>query len=75
MMQRYALLADRDYRLTRKERERLMSAERLKDEQEEYWRAYKLLRDTIHESQSRRSCTACTALSSQHQHRQVWPRG
>ena len=54
LLQRYALIADRDYRLTRKERERLIAAERrLKDQQEEYWRAYKLLRGSIDESQSR----------------------
>lgn len=43
--QRYALLADADSRLNRAEREVQIAAERkLKDDQEERWRAYLLLR-------------------------------
>jgi hypothetical protein len=50
-LQRYALFADQESRLTRIERERLRAAERhLKDQQEEYWRAYLLLREVVDES-------------------------
>jgi hypothetical protein len=52
-LQRYALNAETDSRLTRKERIRLIAAERqLKDQQEEYWRAYHLLREIMDESGS-----------------------
>lgn len=52
-LQRYALIAETDSRLTRKERVRLIAAERqLKDQQEEYWRAYHVLREVIRESGS-----------------------
>jgi hypothetical protein len=45
-LQRYALFAADDSRLTREERKRLIDNERrLKDEQEERWRAYVILRD------------------------------
>ena len=50
-MQRYALVASEDSRLTRSERQRLTAAERkLKDDQEELWRAYSILRDVARES-------------------------
>jgi hypothetical protein len=49
--QRYALIAENDSRLTRDERHRYIEAERqLRDQQEEYWRAYQLLRDVVRES-------------------------
>jgi hypothetical protein len=49
--QRYALRAEQEARMSRLERERLIAAERqLKDQQEEYWRAYLLLRDVMRES-------------------------
>ncbi|MBL8215114.1 MAG: hypothetical protein JNK87_30625 [Bryobacterales bacterium] len=44
MMQRYAMVAGQDERLTLQERQRLMAAEReLLDSQEEYWQAYQIL--------------------------------
>jgi hypothetical protein len=47
-LQRYALVASTDSRLTREERERMMTGERkLKDDQEERWRAYLILREVI----------------------------
>ncbi|MGD0500676.1 MAG: hypothetical protein ABSC23_19840 [Bryobacteraceae bacterium] len=47
-MQRYALNASSDGRLTREERETLMTDERkLKDDQEERWRAYLILREVV----------------------------
>lgn len=50
-LQNYALRADDDSRLTQGERERLMSGERkLRDDQEERWRAYHLLREVIQQS-------------------------
>ncbi|HZT31159.1 MAG TPA: hypothetical protein VFA33_14820 [Bryobacteraceae bacterium] len=50
-MQRYALQAASDCRLTRTERARLMDAEReLKDSQDERWRAYLILRDIVHDA-------------------------
>ncbi|MDP8982653.1 MAG: hypothetical protein M3O35_18905 [Acidobacteriota bacterium] len=46
--QRYALVGSGDSRLTREERRTLMENERtLKDDQEERWRAYLILRDLI----------------------------
>ena len=49
--QRYAMYADKESHLTRLERERMIAAERqLKDQQEEYWRAYLLLREVMRES-------------------------
>jgi len=45
-LQNYALFASEDSRLTHEEREKLSALERkLKDEQEEYWRAYLILHD------------------------------
>jgi hypothetical protein len=45
-LQRYALIAEDDSRLTRKERDRMALGERkLKDEQNERWQAYLILRD------------------------------
>ena len=50
-MQRYALQASTDYRLTRTERTRLTDAERqLKDGQDERWRAYLMLRDLVRDA-------------------------
>jgi tetratricopeptide (TPR) repeat protein len=50
-MQRYAFFASRDSRLTRSERETLIIAERkLKDDQEERWRAYQMLREVIRDA-------------------------
>lgn len=50
-MQRYALQASSDYRLTRTERTSLVGAERkLKDSQDERWRAYLLLRDLVRDA-------------------------
>ncbi len=50
-MQRYALQAASDCRLTRTERTRLMDAEReLKDSQDERWRAYLILRDVVRDA-------------------------
>lgn len=47
-LQRYAFTADQDGRLTREEHQRLVAGERkLKDDQEEHWRAYLLLRDVV----------------------------
>lgn len=62
-LQRYVMNADRDSGLTRAERNRLMAAERkLKDEPEEYWRAYRLLRGVLSARGSQR-CSA-SALNS-----------
>lgn len=50
-LQNYALKAPEDVRLTRAERERLISLERkLRDDQEEHWRAYLILRDVVREA-------------------------
>lgn len=50
-MQRYALTASSDSRLTREERQTLTDGERkLKDDQEERWRAYLILRDVVRDS-------------------------
>ncbi len=50
-LQRYALFAPRDTRLNRAEREQLVAAERsLKDQQEELWRAYRMLREVAREA-------------------------
>jgi len=50
-MQRYALRAGSDERLTGKERTKLTDAEReLKDSQEERWRAYLMLRDVVRDA-------------------------
>jgi hypothetical protein len=47
-LQRYALMSERDSRLTRAERNKLLDQERdLKDSQEERWQAYLLLKDLI----------------------------
>jgi hypothetical protein len=49
--QRYALQASGDYRLTRAERQKLIALERkLQDDQEEFWRAYLILRDVVDHS-------------------------
>jgi hypothetical protein len=49
--QRYALYASKDGRLSRDERQRLMAAERkLKDDQEEQWRAYLILKEVVLQS-------------------------
>ncbi len=49
--QRYALFASNDSRLTREERQTLIEKERkLKDDQEERWRAYLILRDVVREA-------------------------
>jgi hypothetical protein len=49
--QRYVFTASQDSGLTRSERDALIAAERkLKDEQEEYWRAYQILRDVVREA-------------------------
>jgi hypothetical protein len=50
-LQRYALIASSDSRLTREERKTLTDGERkLKDDQEERWRAYLILRDLVRDS-------------------------
>ncbi|HLG97538.1 MAG TPA: hypothetical protein VKX49_14590 [Bryobacteraceae bacterium] len=50
-LQRYALQAATDTRLTRNERQQLIDGERaLKDNQEERWRAYLILRDCVREA-------------------------
>ncbi|MEZ5400360.1 MAG: hypothetical protein R2729_11880 [Bryobacteraceae bacterium] len=50
MDQRYAFTSAEDWRLLRSERERLVRVERrLKDEQEERWRAYTMLREIARE--------------------------
>ena len=50
-MQTYALSAANDTRLTEPERQSLTDAERnLKDDQEELWRAYLILRDIVRDS-------------------------
>jgi hypothetical protein len=49
--QRYAFIAEKDTRLTLEERRRLMAGERkLKDDQEERWRAYILLKDVVNDA-------------------------
>jgi hypothetical protein len=49
-VQNYALFASEDSRLTHEEREKLSNLERkLKDDQEEYWRAYLILHDVVAE--------------------------
>jgi hypothetical protein len=49
--QRYAMQASTDSRLTRAEREAMIAAERkLKDEQEERWRAYQLFREIVRDA-------------------------
>ena len=49
--QRYALYASKDSRLSRDERQRLMAVERkLKDDQEEQWRAYLILKEVVLQS-------------------------
>jgi len=49
--QRYALYAEEEWRLSKVEREMQVSLERkLKDDQEERWRAYLILRDVVKES-------------------------
>jgi hypothetical protein len=49
--QREALTASTDSRLTLEERQALLSKERkLKDDQEELWRAYLILRDIVQEA-------------------------
>jgi hypothetical protein len=50
-LQAYAFQAETDSRLSGAERESLLAAERqLKDDQEEYWRAYLLLREIVREA-------------------------
>jgi hypothetical protein len=50
-LQRYALTASSESRLTAKERKTLISSERkLKDGQEERWRAYLILREVVRDS-------------------------
>lgn len=50
-MQRYALNADSDVRLTRGERETFVSGERaLRDSQEERWRAYQIANDIVNKA-------------------------
>jgi hypothetical protein len=50
-LQRYALFASSDSRLTRAERQAMIAGERkLKDDQEERWRAYLILRDVIQDA-------------------------
>ena len=47
-LQRYALEAEHDDRLTRRERDAMIASERkLQDDQEERWRAYLILREVI----------------------------
>jgi hypothetical protein len=49
-VQNYALFASEDSRLMHEEREKLSNLERkLKDDQEEYWRAYLILHDVAAE--------------------------
>ena len=49
--QRYAFVTSRDSRLTRAERQALIEAERkLKDDQEERWRAYLILRHVVRDA-------------------------
>ncbi len=49
--QRYALSASSESRVTREERQALIAGERkLKDEQEERWRAYLILRDVVRDA-------------------------
>src|SRR5260370_5067768 len=49
--QRYALFASNESRVTREERQALMASERkLKDDQEELWRAYLILRDVVRDA-------------------------
>jgi hypothetical protein len=49
--QSYALSAPRDSRLTREEHESLIEGERkLKDDQEEVWQAYLILRGVVHDA-------------------------
>lgn len=49
-LQRYALTATEDTRFTKTEREQQITLERkLKDDQEEYWRAYLILREIMKE--------------------------
>jgi hypothetical protein len=49
--QRYALVAESDSRLNGEERRRLLAAERKpKDDQEELWRAYLILREVVREA-------------------------
>ena len=49
--QRYALTASSDSRLTKQERQSLMDDERrMKDDQEERWRAYLILRNVVKDS-------------------------
>lgn len=50
-LQRYALVASSESRMTRGERQALIEGERkLKDDQEELWRAYLILRDVVRDS-------------------------
>jgi tetratricopeptide (TPR) repeat protein len=50
-LQRYVFTAETEYRLTRQERQALLDNERrLKDEQDERWRAYLILRRIVDES-------------------------
>jgi tetratricopeptide (TPR) repeat protein len=50
-LQRYAFTSRTDWRLTRDEREALTASERkLKDDQEERWRAYLILRDVVRDA-------------------------
>lgn len=52
-MQDHAIHPANDIRLTREERDEQIAQEReLRDEQEEYWQAYLILRDVIRDSQS-----------------------
>ncbi len=51
-LQRYALTAATDSRLTKEERETLSAGERkLKDDQEERWRAYLILREVVRDAE------------------------
>jgi hypothetical protein len=62
--QRYALLADADSRLNRAEREAQITAERqLKDDQEERWRAYLLLRPLAENAKDRTLRRNATVLA------------
>jgi len=50
-LQRYALYADQDARFTREERDAAVAGERkLKDDQEERWRAYLILSDVVRDA-------------------------
>jgi hypothetical protein len=50
-LQRYALTGSVDSRLTGAERQRITAGERrLQDDQEEYWRAYLILRDVVRDA-------------------------